>query len=339
MKLLVAGLSALPETAPAPPLRVVPKRAARSVVAIAAPWLLAAAAALAWWLTPGAPEITIGSGETRVGGNLSLLAGDVTIDLDGEATIGVEPRAGGARVAVEDPEEPMTRQQMIAGLTGAAVTVAVYEGTAAVRAAGGDPVVVGAGQSRLFGGAPGRAGAAATDREALEDRLVSLERELAATREALELEQFSGALARGQLEAEQGVPSPWPSTVPPGMTADRFAAELTSRLEGVPEVEIEVVDCAEYPCIAAVRYVGADQSLEWGGEATEKIAAWAAEAYGADHALSLNRSKFVEDDREARYIVFGAHGADEDPNVKERESWRMETLVEQLAEELRREGR
>ena len=320
MTMLVGALSTLPETAPAPPLRVAPRRPARSVVVVAAPWLLAAAAALAWWITPGAPEVAIASGGTRIDGNLSLLAGDVTIDLDGDALITVE--------------DDMTRQEVIAGLTGAAVTVAVYEGTAVVRAAAGDPVVIGAGQTRLFGGAGAGASAAPTDREALEKRLAELERELGATREALQLEQFSGALARGQLAAEQGVPAAWPANVPAAMSSDRFAGELSARLEGIPNIEVEVVDCAEYPCIAAIHYLGPDQSLEWGNDVADRIGAWVKDAYGDDHSLSLNRSKFVSDDREARYIVFGAHGASEDPNLADREKWRMGTLVEQLGQQV-----
>jgi hypothetical protein len=320
MTTLLAALSTLPETAPAPPLRVAPLRPARSFVAVAAPWIVAMAAALAWWITPGPPVVTIASGETRIAGDLSLLAGDVAIDLDGDARITVE-------------EDDMTRQQVIAGIAGAAVTVAVYEGTAVVRAAGGDPIVVGAGQSRLFGGAGGDASASAGDREALEHRLAELERELDKTREALRLEQFSGALARGQLAAEQGSPAAWPPDVPAAMSTERFASELAARLEGIPDVEVEVVDCAEYPCIAALRFRGPDQSLEWGNDVADRISSWVTEVYGDDHSLSLNRSKFVSDDREARYIVFGARAASEDPNVADREKWRMSSLVEQLGEQ------
>lgn len=320
MTRVVAALATLPETAPAPELRVAPLRSARSFVAVVAPWLLAAAAALAWWLTPGEPEVTIVAGGTRIDGNLSLLAGDVAIDLDGDALITVE--------------DDMTRQQMIAGLLGAAVTVAVYEGTALVRAAGHDPVTIGAGQTRLFGGGSPSGAAAPTDREALEHRLGELEKELAATREALQLEQFSGAIARGQLAAVQGTPAPWPADVPPAMTADRFAAELAARLAEFPQVEVEVVDCAEYPCIAALRYVGADQSLEWGDDVAHRIGAWVTEVYGDDHSLALNRSKFVSNNSEARYIVFSARGSSEDPNQADREKWRMDTMVQQLGEQV-----
>jgi hypothetical protein len=75
--------------------------------------------------------------------------------------------------------------------------------------------------------------------------------------------------------------------------------------------------------------------MEWGKEAADGIEAWVEEAYGDDHSLTLNRSRFVHDDQEARFIVFGAHSEQDDDEVTAREKWRMDSVVEQLGAEIR----
>jgi anti-sigma factor RsiW len=333
MAALVDALGALPETAPAPPLRVVPLRSPLRRAADVVPWLLAAAACVAWLLaTSGTPDVLLASGESWVQGDLTIAAADVTIDLEGTARIRVEPPAFGQRVAGKEDE--MTRGHLLAGVAGAAVTVAVVEGVAVVRAAHGQPVELAAGDTQAFGGDTRHPKGAAlpTDRAALERHLALLQHELAVTQDALQLEQFSGALTRGQLAAVQGTPQPWPAKIHPTMTAEHFGQELAKRFADVPGVEVRNVDCSEYPCIAALEFTTASDVVEH--DAAIRIAGWVQEAYGDDHSLSMDRSRFVHDDAEARYIVFGAHAGQDDPNVQAREKWRIDSLVEQLGEDL-----
>ncbi len=324
------ALDALPDTLPAPPLRKI-----RRSWTTAVRWALAAAALLALALRPSAPELVLAVGGQLVDGELSLLAGDAIVDVDGKVWIGVEPREGALRV--EEPQgDLMQRKTWLAGLAGAAVTVVVYEGSAVVRASpGAEPMTVNAGETHRI---PGDAPIAATPRTPEERRLdvARLEAELEAAEKALAEAKFEGALTRGQLQAVQGVPSEWPKDVLPAVSPERFKAELEAQLADVPDVEISHVDCEEYPCIAAIRYTGASSDDSWQKPIGDSVHGWLEGVYGPDGmSISTNTSRFRNGDKSASYVIFGAHSGDDAPDVGTRTEYRIDGLVDDLGAELK----
>ncbi|MEZ4318472.1 MAG: hypothetical protein R3F61_13250 [Myxococcota bacterium] len=258
---LVSDLEALPEAAP-PDLDAsvlartevpaAPSRGSRATVWMLAGLAAAALIAVALRPTPGVAQLLEGS--ERVEGHVSLLAGLVPVEVDGVAVITVEP-AG--RVEREwGAEDPMPKTAILSALAGAAVTVAVYEGRAIVQSpTGGDTVTLAAGESHtvgprrvvrtVAGGAPIRS---AGDDEAA--HLQALEDENAALREELRAARFEGAVARGQLEAHQGAPIPWPDDIAEPFRPDAFEAGLRKALEAHPGTELVSLDCGEFPCVA-----------------------------------------------------------------------------------------
>ncbi len=323
------ALEALPDTLPAPP-----RKRRRSWTA-AIPWALAAAALLALALRPAAPELVLAAGGQLVEGELSLLAGDAIVDVDGKVWIAVEPADGSVRV-VRPEGDPMQRKTWLAGLAGAAVTVVVYEGSAVVRASpGAEPTTVNAGETHRI---PGHAPIVVAPRTPEERRLdvARLEAELEAAEKALAEAKFEGALTRGQLQAVQGVPSEWPKDVPEAVTPERFKAELEARLADVPDIEISHVDCDEYPCIAAIRYTGANTEDGWQAPIGDGVRGWLEGVYGPDGlSISTNTSRFRNGDKSASYVIFGAHSGEDAPDVGTRTEYRIDGMVDDLGAELK----
>ncbi len=99
-------------------------------------WMLAplaagvALAALLWW--PSAPPtLVLLEGSRLVEGRAVLLAGAVPIDIDGKVRVTVEPVDASFRDM--DQEVLMRNRDLLLGaLAGAAITVAVYEGSAVI---------------------------------------------------------------------------------------------------------------------------------------------------------------------------------------------------------------
>jgi hypothetical protein len=326
------ALGELPDELPAPPLRAPSRPQRRLTVPRAVPWLLAAAAAVALAMPRPRPAVVLAAGGQWVEGDLRLLAGDVPVDIDGKVWVSVEPAAGVARV--ERPEDPMRKSTWMGGLAGALVTVAVYEGSAVVHAAPGDRgVVVGPGETHQTG-APRAAPSADLSPEARQQNIARLEADLAAAQQALAEAKFEGALTRGQLVAMQGKPSEWPSDIPADLGPERFRAELEKQLEGVPDIRVTDVDCDEYPCIAAIEYTGTGDD-DWHEPIGDAVRGWLEQVLGPDDlSLSLNNSRFRDGDRDARYMVFGAHTEGRDSDVGTRTEFRMDALVDELGQRL-----
>jgi len=305
------------------------------------PWGLAAAAILLVLLRPveTAPTVLLASGESYVEGQLSLMAGDQEISLDGRARIFVEPPPTPTRVPGQTHlEDTMKLRLASAALVGSVVTIAVLEGTATIKDAGGAPIVLEAGAEHTLGAAPARPAPPQTPRSSqsqLQTRLAELEAELDQTRSALAAEKLSGAFMRGQLEVMEGTPSEWPTAGVPGpMTPDNFEAELKAVVAGVEDAEVEWVDCGEYPCVAAIRYRGDDE--QWTEGLQEDVGTWVEDQLGEDRNMSVNTSVFRQNDLEARYVIFGAHNADQ--AVTDRTSFRIDDMVEVLGDEVAAEA-
>jgi ferric-dicitrate binding protein FerR (iron transport regulator) len=228
---------------PAPPAldaRVLGATKARSRTARAGWWslgaggLLAAAAAVALFLGPRVPQITVVDGEQLVDGRANILADDVPVEIDGKARVTVEP---------------------------AVVTVAVLEGTARLTGPSGVPLVVGAGESHTIGEsstAPSVTGTLPTEPAS---RIAALEAEVHELRRRLEQSELQGAFARGQLTAQQGPPSEWPAEVGEAYRPAAFEQHLKTALADLPGAEIHALDCSEYPCIVTLRIT--DTSPGW----------------------------------------------------------------------------
>lgn len=323
------ALDALPSEMAPPPLRI--RQPTRASWSRYIPWAVAAMAAI-WALIPrSGPVLVLADGGQLVEGDVSVLAADAIVDVDGTAWISVEPRTGVARV--EGPEGDMQRSTWMAGLAGAAVTVLVYEGTAVVKASpGAEPVVVHAGEKRVIGQPP--AAAPATPEQRAAD-VARLEEELTKAKQDLAAAQFEGALTRGQLTALQGNPSEWPTDVPARARPERFQAELEARLKDHPELKVDRVDCDEYPCIAAVKYLGDAESDEWAKPIADDARAFMKDLYGSDGlSMSVNTSRFQDADESAAYVIFGATEPDVGEDVGTRTSYRIDGMVKDLGSEL-----
>lgn len=342
---LVEELDDLPDALTPPPLdpRVLGGAAeprSRSPLWSAVPWLAAAAAAMLWlWPAPGVERVLL-EGSEWVEGEVTVYAADAVIELDGTARILVEPAGGAVRVPGPEQERTMDRKQILAGLAGAVVTVAVYQGTAVVRAATSSvPVSVQAGETHTVGVAPRRAAPRAVGTvSAPADRVAELEAELEAARQELAEAKFTNAIARGQLVAHQGTASPWPDDVPAAMTPEHFEAELVERLTALPDVEITRIDCGEYPCVAALRYNGDVLDDDWSDPLDEVVGTFARDVLGEDDlSLSTNHSRFSNNGREARFVIFGAHTGGRDSDVGTRTKYRVDEFIDTIGEEVNEE--
>lgn len=154
-----------------------------------------------------------------------------------------------------------TTTHIAAAVTGALVTVAVYEGVVHVRSDTEPTVHVQAGETRQLGeprtvlrevpaAAPGPVVASSstpTDEPSLapEQRIAALEAQVA------EL-SFERDLLQGQLAFVNGEPQAWPSDVPDAFQPEAFEERLAAELKQRGIGQIAVLDCNEYPCIAIV---------------------------------------------------------------------------------------
>ncbi|MEZ4237178.1 MAG: hypothetical protein R3F59_13695 [Myxococcota bacterium] len=300
------------------------------------PWragaaVLAAAAAL-WLLWPRPPAVLVLAGGAQwVDGDARVAAGDVVVDVAGQAWIQVEPAAGVGRVGAS--EGPMTKT-VLAGLAGAAVTVAVYEGTAVVRRDGAEPVVVPAGHTERTrpAAAPGAPPVTAVAAQA---EVTRLEGELAAAKQALAESEFSGALARGQLAAMQGTPSPWPEDAPAALRPEAFRAGLEAQLAELPDVSVAELDCAEYPCVAALHYTGTAEEREWSQQLRDAMQDWLRASVPGGLSVSVNTSRFDQGDASEAYVIFGGYEGERESDVGQRTDFRIDAMVDQLGEQLR----
>lgn len=345
MQRLLTDLDALPVDHPelvGPPVRLPPE----PMPAANRPWgwvaaaVAVAAAVLLWVRTPSEADLVLGGGTSLVEGQLSLLAADVPIRVDGRAAIRVEPRAAVVRGGEGTPsEDSMDRNAILAGLAGAAITVVVYEGSAFVQAEAGQPALeVVPGAPRTFHAPEARpvAGLPAPGPQrdaAVEARVEALQAELASLEQELATERFAGAVARGQLRAEQGEVSEWPAGVSEALTEARVREALVPELEALEGFSVADIDCYEFPCVVALAYDGDDPTLEWGRPVGDVVEAWSGEALeNAD--ISMNQSIFRDDDgTDARFVILAVDDGSGGAGVEERTAWRMGQLGERLGDD------
>lgn len=277
--------------------------------------LAAALAALAvWWPSP-APTVVVGRGVQRVEGRATILAPGQTIELDGVALVRVERPRGLVRV-----------EQGAAG--GAAVTIAVYKGSARVHSSNGGAETLHAGDTRRLLGPAGADPEAPPAEPAHDDAaLTASERRITELEQELDRARAETQLVRAQLAGREGLPQTWPNQVPEAFTAEGFearAGELVGRIAGA---ELARVDCAEYPCLAVYRVPAGNDS--WGPQLRAAIH----EQFGP------HSGAFVfgfQDERGGGGPTLAAVAAlpDEasldDPGLHTRVSTRIEPLVEEL---------
>ncbi|MCB9797687.1 MAG: hypothetical protein H6741_33775 [Alphaproteobacteria bacterium] len=208
----------------------------------------------AWGLRAPEPEaLTLLAGDQLVEGRARVLAaGSLPIDVDGRALVRVHPNLTPS--PEEDPE--MMLREIMAAAAGAAITVAVYEGTASFLPGPEEaPVVVAAGE-QVHVDAEGRpAGpqrrvvqvvAPAEGERPAPSTLA--EDDLRAEVEAL---RFENTLLRGQVRAAQGVVQDWPEGTPAALEGPALEVGLAEALGA--HGELLELDCAEYPCIASIQ--------------------------------------------------------------------------------------
>jgi len=244
------------------------RRPARS----SAPWLAlagwaVAAAALLLLSTHGTADVLLLEGSEWVDGRVRVLAADIPVEVDGRALVEVEPRERPVRVPLQE-DSMSTTSHLAAAVAGAAITVAVYEGSARIFPPAAEPITVNAGETRTVGTPPAEASPEATPTPVVRtvrrmegdpgtqppdtrERIAALEAEL----EQLRFEQ---ALTRGQLAQTRGEPEAWPANVDPSLDPDTFEKRLQEALYETEAGELLAIDCEEYPCIA---YVELDPTL------------------------------------------------------------------------------
>ncbi|MCB9674017.1 MAG: hypothetical protein H6737_02815 [Alphaproteobacteria bacterium] len=347
MQAVAEALDALPEPVPAaldaavlgsaasPPSRL-PGWLSPATVA---PWGLAAAAALALFaLAPDPGLVRLVEGTQRIEGEVHALAGTVPVDVDGVAVITVEPDPEVLRV-MRSKEDPMPKTAILSALAGAAVTVAVYEGTALVGSPdGGPPIEVRAGETHSIGPRRVKRVVAGPDAapppadEAPAATIARLQAENDALREALHTSQFEGAVAKGQLEAHQGAPIPWPDKVPAGMEPDAFEAGLRKVLETHPDMELLSLDCGEFPCVAVLTGPAGDEG--WQQRMQQVPKDFVAAQFGEDDPIGMQVMMAATDDNGAQTGAVGfavtPEGPDtpQDPGLDTRTGYRTRSLLE-----------
>jgi hypothetical protein len=273
----------------------------------------AAVAALLVAGTPGPGDYRLIHGaETVSGEGVWLLAGDVRIEVDGEARITVEPQQSVNRTT--GPEVDMGSSHWLAAAGGAAVTVAVITGAAMVwPSSGGGPLEIRAGESwsseagAQAGGptplairvAPGSPEAAAILSGDLEG---ATQAALAAEVERLRMES---ALLKGQLEKYQGSPEPWPTDIAADLRPEAFEATVDGILDDFPDAELVRVDCQEYPCLAVIR-------ARPGAPDTAAVLKGVAEAMGEQVKSESGTSPDGEDDIERGVMMSIAQRGNDD---------------------------
>lgn len=336
MQTLAADLDALPLEVEPPPLpdpilSPAPPPANRPWL----PWLIAAAALLfALWPQPR-PERVLTAGSQWVRGDVQVLAGDLAVDVHGTARISVEPGTPSTRVGGRHQENPMDKTSIIAAAAGALVTIAVYEGTAVVQGPDVQTTTVAAGdvatlstrpQARVR--SPDRAPTALSSSTTTGAVIAQLEEELRKTKAELKTAQVTGAVTRGQLSAHMGDVSEWPADLRNGLSRDQFEDNLTELLGDVDGADIATVECAEYPCVAAVRL--ADPELQQ--DVLDKLQIWAKDEVGEERLrISANRSSTASDEGpEEHLLIFGAYAGERDDNVGVRLETRMDTLLDEV---------
>lgn len=325
-----AAPAPLPEPAPAPLPAPAPRlRWPQGRLALG---LAAAAGLLVALLQPPAPaRLTQHSGVQQIDGVVELVAGGYPIHIDGVARIQVEPPTSTARGGVTE-ESPMSRSHALSALAGAVVTIAVYEGTAILEGPEG-PTTLQAGETQTLSAPQGDEGPAVARRSQQRGPTsdpAELQAELSELREENARLRTEAEIARGQLSTHEGQPQPWPADLPADYRPAAWEARVRAVVATVPGVEVDRVDCEEFPCITVLKAAGGqpgDKRFEGLLESLaprdsgNAVAAWASEQQGRDDAEPTQLFALVNIPGEAM-----------NPDVQLRTKHRVDEALEELAE-------
>lgn len=247
------------ETAP-------PQEPARSHLLRVLPWLLAAAALLAWLLSPDPVEVVLTAGVQRLDGRLLALVGDTTIEIDGIVEIAIEPIGAPARVAPTGGDPMSRKRALVAAGVGAVVTVVVYEGSAAVQAHTGEPRVLTRGETTRIGQPP-------PPHAPLVEQGTDPTSELRARNQELELQNQLLQRMLEDLEIEhRGTPIPWSDDLPEPLRPEAFERNVREALEDcAPDMELVGFECSEPPCFALLR---PPERSDWWNDLVNECPAW-----------------------------------------------------------------
>ena len=148
-------------------------------------------------------------------------------------------------------------------------------------------------------------------------------------RAQLEVAQFSGALAKGQLQAAVGEPTPWPDDIDPEDRPEGVQAKIDAFLATHESLSLAELDCSEYPCMAVFHGPSLHQT---GGEA---LGHGLKESIGATMQRHIRRSGGPNQEPYDTYLMGITSEPPEDgSDAKVRLEHRMDLLIkEQLAVE------
>jgi hypothetical protein len=319
-----------PTPAPAPALALAPK--ARLPYGRVALGLAAAAGLVVALLQPPAPaRLTLHSGVQQIDGTVELVAGGYPIHIDGVARIKVEPPTSPARGGGAE-ESPMSRSHALSALAGAVVTIAVYEGTAILEGPEG-PTTLQAGETQTLAAPQGDEGPAVARRSQERGPAsdpVTLQAELSQLREENARLRTEAEIARGQLSTHEGQPQPWPADLSADYRPAAWEARVRAEVAKVPGVEVDRVDCEEFPCITVLKAAGGtpgDKRFEGLLESLaprdsgNAVAAWASEQQGRDDTEPTQL-----------FALVNIPGESMNPDVQLRTKHRVDQALEELAE-------
>lgn len=221
----------------------------------------------------------------------------------------------------------MTAKLIAAAAVGAGLTVTVYEGTALLWPADApqdNPIVVQAGDAHVVPASDPRGSHAAPTVDAVGGTAVDAgapPEDVLAENQRLKLEN---ALLKAQLPGAGG-PVPFPEDLSPMLSPSGFSDLVQRAADRSDAVELLEIDCAEYPCMAAMRIAGGDRDEhELLREAMQAVE----DTLGTD-----DMSAFVnltrEGDADALAILAPVTG-EVDPDVEERWDQRSRDLAEGL---------
>ena len=179
---------------------------ARAMLLAGWPGRMAVAAAvvgLAVWARAPRPDpvLELHQGEQRVVGDVRVLAGGVRVDVDGAATIRVEPNQ---RPSGLDQEERMQMTPIVSFGAGVLVTVAVTQGVASIQGQEDQPpVTVEAGERRTVPGPQALVGRDPAPPPVVEG--ATAEAQIEALEKTIAELTFERDVLRGQLSASGGM--------------------------------------------------------------------------------------------------------------------------------------
>jgi hypothetical protein len=234
----------------------------------------------------------------------------------------------------------MNQTHLVAFGAGAVLTIAVQTGTATLRAPDTDPILVHAGETRTIGGAPSshagdadraepRLRAAIPSGEAPAMTIARLQSEINALQTELQAARATGAIARGQLELEQGPASPWPADVPPPFHQAALDAQLRQLIADHPGTQLTALDCAEFPCIAVLQPYDATEG--WQDRVRPVVDALSKEVGPND--LAINVTAMQDGDKKIGLMGFAIapeHTLGDGKPVDTRTRWRTDTMLQEL---------